>query len=223
MATPRDVVLTGFEALSASVVSDALDRYGMPGQVEGLQAVGNGMTTVGRAYTVGYVPVGVTRGTVGDYIDDVASGQMVVLDNSGRTDCTVWGGILSEVATDRGIAGTVIHGVCRDISVAVRLAYPLYSRGHFMRTGKDRVEVASTNQVVSLGKVQVQPGDILVADFDGVVVVPQAVEEKVLVAATEIKEAEDRILDLALSGVTLAKARADGGYHNLQRDVHDQE
>jgi 4-hydroxy-4-methyl-2-oxoglutarate aldolase len=167
--------------------------------------------------------VGATKGTVGDYIDNVAPGQIVVLDNAGRTDCTVWGGILSEVAADRGISGTVINGVCRDVNAADRLAYPLYSRGQFMRTGKDRVQVAGTNEVVTLGSVQVQPGDILVADRDGVVVVPQSVEEKILAAAQEIQEAEDRILGLALSGQSLASARAEGGYHLLQRSAGDAE
>jgi regulator of RNase E activity RraA len=222
MVLSADAVRDGFIGLSAAVVSDALDRYGLQGQADGLRALGNGSITVGRAYTVRYVPVGATRGSVGDYIDDVAAGQVVVLDNSGRIDCTVWGGILSEVAVGRGIAGTVIHGVCRDVIAAKRLGYPLYSRGQFMRTGKDRVEVVSINEVVSLGTVQVQPGDLLVADLDGVVVVPQAVEDKILAAAREIKEAEDRILDRALSGETLANARAAGGYHRLQRGVRDQ-
>ena len=51
---------------------------------------------------------------------------------------TVWGGIMTEVASIRGVAGPVIDGVCRDVSASLARGYPLFSRGRFMRTGKDR-------------------------------------------------------------------------------------
>ncbi len=114
---------------------------------------------------------------MGDYIDDVPSGSVVVLDNSGRTDCTVWGDILTGVASRRGIAGTVINGVCRDVARARSIGYPVFSRGSYMRTGKDRVEVDRMDVPVSLGEVQVRPGDILVGDGDGVVVIPRIHED----------------------------------------------
>ena len=94
-----------------------------------------------------------------------------MLDNGGRTDCTVWGDILTAVAHQRGIAGTVIDGVSRDVRRALELGYPIYSRGRFMRTGKDRVEVAEVGGPVTIGGVQVAPGDLLVGDDDGVVAI----------------------------------------------------
>jgi regulator of RNase E activity RraA len=171
----------------------------------------------GRAYTVRYIPAGRDAGTVGDYIDDVPAGSVVVLANDGRTDCTVWGDILTAVASDRGVAGTVIDGVCRDVSRALGIGYPIYSRGRFMRTGKDRVEVADTRGAVSIGGVQVSNGDLIVGDDDGVVVVPAQYEQEVLAAAATISQREAAILSDALSSGSLRSARERHGYHQLQR------
>ena len=92
----------------------------------------------GRAWTLKYGPAGSPPGTVGDYIDDVAPGSVIVLDNGGRDNVTVWGDILTEVAHRKGIAGTVIDGINRDVALCLQLGYPVFSRDSWMRTGKDR-------------------------------------------------------------------------------------
>lgn len=171
---------------------------------------------VGTAYTIRYVPVGAVRGTVGDYIDDVLPGDVIVLDNNGRTDCTVWGDILTVTAKMKGISGTVIDGVCRDVPTILEEKYPIFSRGRFMMTGKDRVMVDAVQVMVSLGKVQVKPGDILVGDDSGVVVVPQEMAEKVLEAAQAIEEAEGSIVEAIRGGMSLKEARQKFSYHKLQ-------
>ncbi|MFC0529538.1 RraA family protein [Phytohabitans kaempferiae] len=212
-------ITAGFRALSTATVSDALDRLGLLGAAIGLAPLAPGQRMVGRAFTVRYVPVGVPAGTVGDYIDDVPAGSVVALDNAGRTDCTVWGDILTAVAHRAGIAGTVVNGVPRDVRRALDLGYPIYSRGRLMRTGKDRVEVAETGGTISLGTVQVKPGDLLIGDDDGVLAVPRSREADVLAAAREIAEREDRIVADALTGTSLRQARARYGYHALQQRV----
>ena len=111
---------------------------------------------------------------------------VVVLDNGGRENATVWGDILTEVAHVRGLAGTVIDGVCRDVALCLKLNYPVFSRDHWMRTGKDRVQVEAVNIPVNIGDARVCPGDILRGDADGVVCLPQAHEEAILKIAEEI-------------------------------------
>jgi len=170
----------------------------------------------GAAFTVRYVPVGTIKGTVGDYIDEMMPGDVVVLDNNGRTDCTVWGDILTVTAKGKGIAGTVIDGVFRDLPRILDERYPIFSRGRFMMTGKDRVMVESTQVMVSIGSVQVKPGDILVGDDSGVVVVPQEMSAKVLEVAGTIEEAESRIVEAVQNGLSLGDARRKFGYHSLQ-------
>lgn len=201
---------------STPTLSDALDRLGIAGQVEGIYPADRGSRLAGRAFTVLYQPIDVEGGTVGDYIDDVSPGSVVVLDNGGRLDVTVWGDILTLVAQRRGLGGTAIHGICRDSDRALELGYPLFSRSHWMRTGKDRVKVAGVQVPVVLGNVRVRPGDVVIGDTDGLVVVPAGLEAEVLAVATEIERAEEAIRQEVLHGTPLREARQRAGYHTLQ-------
>ena len=212
-----DPTVQGFSELPTATISDALDRLGITGQVLGLAPLDPKFRLAGRAFTLRYRPTGlVERGNVGDYIDDVPPGEIVVLDNAGRLDCTVWGDILTAVSHRRGVGGTVIHGVCRDVQRALDLNYPIFSRGRYMRTGKDRVEVESLGQPVSLGEIQVRPGDILVGDADGLLVVPRVREAEVLQTAREIEDAEQAIERETAKGIRLDEARRTFRYHQLQ-------
>jgi regulator of RNase E activity RraA len=207
-----------YRVLANAEISDALDFFGLPGSAHGLSGVTGTFRFFGPAYTLRFAPVDKQDpGTVGDFIDDVLPGQVIVLDNGGRTDCTVWGGILSQIAQSRGIAGTVIHGVCRDVEEAVQCGYPIFSRGTFMRTGKDRVQVEAVNQSVSLGDVRVNKGDLVCGDRDGIVVVPASRIQEVLDKALAIHDTEQSIVDAVKSGLTLKQAREKLGYHQLQR------
>jgi len=205
-------------ALSTAEISDALDALGLPGSAQGIRHIAGTKKIMGPAFTVRLIPISRAEpGTVGDFIDDVPAGAVVVIDNGGRLDCTVWGGILSRVAAQRGIAGTVVHGTCRDTAEADAVGYPLYATSSFMRTGKDRVQVEAVNGPVSLGDVRVMPGDLVCADADGVVVIPAAQAEAVLAKALVTREKEERILEAALAGQPLREARKQFGYHTLQR------
>jgi len=209
-----------FEGLDTPGVSDALDKLGLPGQCLGVVPLDNySKVIVGPAFTVQYVSASVPPGTVGDFIEDVAPGDVVVIDNGGRTDCTVWGDIMTQYAGTRQIAATVIDGVCRDVNKALGDGYPMFSKGRFMRTGKDRVQVQSVNQPVSIGTARVCARDIVVADANGVVIVPRARAAEVAVCARQIESIEADIRALISQGKTLKEARAALGYHSLQRKV----
>jgi 4-hydroxy-4-methyl-2-oxoglutarate aldolase len=210
-------VVADWRRFATATVSDALDRLGIAGQCLGIKPLAPEFKLVGRAFTVLYRPLAQRKGSVGDYIDDVAADEVCVLDNGGRLDATVWGDILTRVAHKRGIAGTVIHGVCRDVARSMALSYPLFSRGATMRTGKDRVQADAFNVPISLGEVRVEPADLLIGDADGVIVVPQSRESEVLELASAIEEAEDKIRAAAESGMKLSEARQQFGYYTLQR------
>lgn len=219
--TPLDPAISArLRALSTSALSDALDRLGLAGAVEGLAPMspgqGGGTGIAGRAFTVAYLPAGAQGGTVGDFIDDLGPGDVVVIDNRGRTDCTVWGNIMTEVAKARGIEGTVIDGVNRDLGESREIGYAIWSRRGHMRTGKDRVVLQALQVPVALGHVRVDPGDLIRADDNGVVVIPAARAEDVLATAEAIEAKEDDILALVRGGLALGEARARHGYHALQ-------
>ena len=203
--------------ISTSTVSDALDRLGIAGQCLGIKPVDVKFRMCGRAHTMRTVPAEIEPKSVGDYIDDVPSGAVIVIDNGGRQDKTVWGDILTFLAHKMGIAGTVIDGNCRDIHRCIEIDYPVYSRGWSMRTGKDRVQLEDINIPVSIGDARVAPGDILLGDADGVLVIPRGAEDMVIELARGIDAAEEKIMEAIKGGMRLDEARSKFKYHDLQR------
>lgn len=202
--------------LDTTAISDAMDRLGIAGQCLNIKPLDPRFRLTGRAFTILYGPAGTPPGTVGDYIEDVPVGGVVVLDNGGRENATVWGDILTWVANRRGVAGTVIDGACRDTHLARELGYPIYSRSYSMRTGKDRIQVEAMGGPVNIGDARVNQGDILRGDADGVVAIPQAHEDAILTNAEQIDAAESEIRRLVNEGNTLTEARKQLGYHKLQ-------
>ncbi|MGW6910031.1 RraA family protein [Streptomyces sp. NPDC054940] len=210
-------LLARLRALPTAALSDALDRSGIEGALHGIAPLANDFRAVGPAFTVRYAPVDESgAGTVGDFLDDVPPGAVIVVDNGGRTDVTVWGGIMTEVAAHRGIAGTVVNGVCRDVSASLAQSYPLFSRGRFMRTGKDRVRLVAVGEPVTVSGIEIRPGTLVCADADGVVVVPAVEAERIAETAERVERVEADIVAAARTGSTLREARARFGYHSLQ-------
>lgn len=209
-------VRSRLSGLSCTDLSDAMDRLALPCQCFGVMPLDRTFSLVGQAWTLRYGSVGQSGGTVGDYIDDIEEGQVVVLDNQGRLDATVWGDLLTSMAVRRKVAGTVIDGICRDVDRALELRYPLFARGNWMRTGKDRVRVEATQEPVTIGGIRVESGDWLRGDGDGLVVVPAARAEEVLQVAQQVHDAEERIRAAIARGTPLRQARKDEGYHSLQ-------
>ena len=216
-----DAIRERLSALDTPALSDALDRLGIDGQVLGIAPLDFSFRLVGQAFTVRMLPRGLSGKSVGDYIDDVDPGQVVVIDNQGRLDATVWGDILTTVARRDGVAGTVIDGVCRDVGRALELGYPIFARANTMRTGKDRVAAEAYNEPVQIAGVRVEPGDWLRGDADGVVVIPATVIDEVLAAADEINAAEDQIREGVAEGGNLSEIRQNLNYHALQTRAED--
>ena len=213
----QDQLVESFKALDTACVSDAMDKLGIPAGCHGIKPVVQGVKFAGHAFTIKYRACGeVERGTVGDFLDDVPAGHVVVIDNAGRTDCTVWGDIMTTLAHHKGVAGTVIDGVCRDVPKIRDLSYPIFTRDYYMMTGKDRVEVDGINVPVTISQRQVRPGDIVMGDDSGVVVIPASRAQEVLNIAREIEHTEQEILKRIAQGQSLRQAREELNYHALQ-------
>lgn len=208
-------------ALDCAALSDALDRCGINGQCYQIAACDRKFRMAGHAYTVLYRPAAFDEsGFVGDYIDDVPAGSVIVIDNRGRTDVTTWGNILTEMAHQRQLAGTVIDGINRDVALCSELNYPIYSRGAWMRTGKGRIQLAGLQVPVQVGGVTVHPGDLLRGDADGVVVIPRSMQSAVLSHAEEITGNENAVRTHIRSGMRMDEARRAQRYHELQSPAY---
>ncbi|HEY1617745.1 MAG TPA: RraA family protein [Streptosporangiaceae bacterium] len=212
MTTEQVIALC--RAHGTGAVSDALDLLGRNGGAEGLARQSGHGVIAGPAYTLRYEPVEAGElAPAGEFIDDVPAGAVVVVDNGGRTHCTVWGNILSEVARRRGIAGTVIDGACRDAGETRELGYSLWSRATFMKSGKNRVRLVAVQEPVSLGGTKVAPGDLVCADDSGVIVVPAELSGPAAEKIAQVTRMEAAVLDDIARGVPLAQARRAHGYN----------
>ncbi|MGW6659055.1 RraA family protein [Rhodococcus sp. NPDC055024] len=203
------------EQLDTAAVSDALDSLGLTGHLKALVPRVPGSRTVGPAYTVTYRPV--TESASGfhnaaNYLDDVPAGSVVVVDNFANTDCTNWGGLLTSVAQRQGVRGTVVHGAARDIAEIRDANYPLFSVGVSMVSGKNRVELDSVGREVTVGTVIVRPGDLVIADDNGVLVIPEDRAPEVITRAEAVERTEAKIAAAVSEGIRLDEARSRFGY-----------
>lgn len=203
-------------ALDTCALSDALDRAGIDGQAVGIVPMDRSMRFVGQAVTVRMLPTGLSGKSVGDYIDEVAPGQVVVIDNGGRLNATVWGDILTLTASRNKVAGTVIDGVCRDAERSREVDDPLFARANTMRTGKDRVCAEEYGVPVQLAGVRVEADDWLVGDADGVVVIPASRVDEVAEIAERITAVEDAIRASVDAGERLDRSPEKFRYQALQ-------
>lgn len=211
------IFLERLSELPTASVSDALDSLKLPGQIIGLSRQATTQVIAGRIFTVRYeTVVGDEQATVGDFLDDVSPGDVIFIDNKGRQDCTTWGGIMSQVAADGAIAGAIVNGACRDIKTSTEANFPIWSSAVFMRTGKDRVRCAEVQGTLDVSGVKVEPNDYVLADADGVLVIPQRHIEDVLQIAETIDAVEASIVEAVKAGSTLVDARKRHSYHTLQ-------
>ena len=125
-------------------------------------------------------------------IEAAQAGDIIVIDNAGRPDISTWGGLLSLSAKLKGLSGVAIDGACRDLDESRDVGFPVYARGVVPMTARGRVMQESCNQEIQFAGVQVRPGDLVIADGSGVVIIPREKEQEVVGAAEAIykKEAE---------------------------------
>jgi regulator of RNase E activity RraA len=201
--------------LDTAAVSDALDSLGLSGALFGILARLTGKKMAGPAFTVQYQSLDASRKgfqNAANYIDKVPPGAVVVISNDGDTTCTNWGDILTRKAIFQGIAGTVINGSARDIETIRELNYPLFSRGIFMVSGKNRVELKATNVPVRFGDVTIEPGDWIFGDDNGVLVIAPENLQEMIERAEVVQETEINIVRSIHAGEELVNARERFGY-----------
>mgnify|MGYP002631628795 FL=1 len=214
----RDALVERLSKLDACTVSDALDALAIKGATLGIRPQWPCPRIAGRAVTVKLKPQGVEKPTrhLGTEAIDVAdAGDVLVMELAGRTDVPGWGGLLSLAAATKGIAGIVIDGACRDIDDSAAAAFPVYARGVVPITARGRVIQDSVNEEIQFAGVQVHPGDYVVADGSGTIIVPQARAEEVIAKGEEIAAREARMADAVRNGASIVTVMEQGGYEQM--------
>ena len=205
-------LLEQYLALDTATVSDALDICGLPPGQGGLRPVWGRPRIAGFAATVELEPLtGEHAGAhiLTDAIAGAGAEDVMVIANDGRTDVSCWGGIVSIGAAMRSIRGVVADGACRDVGQARALGFPVFARGQVPVTARGRLQQKSTGAPVRLGQVTVRPGDVVLADEGGVVVIPRERAGEVLEAARGVRAREEQIEREVRAGVPLPVAMRD--------------
>lgn len=204
-----------FEALSTTNISDAMDALDIRGSTYGIRPMWHTMGKVlGPAVTLKMTAAGQTKGEhhLGVRAIDAANpGDVIVVDNGGRLDTSCWGGVLATGASVKGLSGVVIDGACRDLDDCVELNFPVYARGTVVATARGRVQEESTNTMIQFGGVQVRPGDIIMGDKSGVVVVPAEWVDQVLEKAEQLFQKEEAMVAQIRSGHSMLEV--DSAFH----------
>ncbi|WP_327660630.1 MULTISPECIES: RraA family protein [unclassified Streptomyces] len=198
--------IEAFRSIATASVADAVEQFAARGYLSGtIRQVLPGKL-VGPAVTVLEVPSPepVPPEHALRAIDESAPGSVVCI-AAGGADVAVWGGLMSAGAVANGVAGAVLDAGVRDIEEIRRdyPQFPVYARGGVPATTVGRYRTVSLNEPVEMGGTRVYPGDLIVADSDGVVCVPADRVPQVLEAAQEIERREREQTALILESGSL--------------------
>lgn len=193
----------------SAVFSDVCDSMGLRGQTvsPGMLPLGGAGTLIGWARTARSVPVEEPParhyGAEIDFIDSLRPGDVAVVDCSQRP-AAAWGELFSTASKGRGARGAVIDGLIRDRRKIVELDFLVSARGCRPTDSLGRVSIADIDGGITLGGVHVQSGDLIVADEDGITVVPRGHAERAIELALAKASVENKARDLLLAGGKLA-------------------
>lgn len=190
--------------LFTAVIGDVLDQRGYRHQFlpAGIVPLVSGTRLVGRAMTVLETPYmeGEGNGPLADRpfglmfeaLDDLQPDEIYITDGT-TLNCALWGGLMSTRAMHLKAAGAILNGYVRDTSEIRKLGFPVFSRGAYAQDQGVRGKVVDYRMPLRIGDVLIQNGDLIVADDEGVLIVPQSIEEEAIAAAEEKMATENQV------------------------------
>jgi regulator of RNase E activity RraA len=192
----REPIIERLAKLDTCAVSDALDSLNLKGATWGVRPQWPCPKIAGRAVTMKIKPAGLQQPTqhLGTApIETAEPGDIIVIDNGGKLEFSCWGGLLALSAKLKGVSGVVIDGASRDIDEARDLEFPVYARSVVPMTARGRVMQESYNQEIQFAGVQCHPGDLVLADGSGVIIIAKEKENEVVAAAETIYAKEQEM------------------------------
>lgn len=214
----QDELVARLSKLDTCAASDALDRLALRGTTIGIRPVWPCPRIVGRAVTVKVKPAGLVKSTqhlCTPAIEAAKPGDILVVDNGGRPDVSAWGGLLSLASKLKGLSGVVIDGACRDVDESRDVGFPVYARAVVPLTARGRIMQDTINEEIEFGNVQVHPGDLVIADGSGVVIIPAARAAEVVAEAEKVAAHEAKMAEGIRSGRSVVEVMETLGYETM--------
>lgn len=208
----QSILYDRLSALDTNTVSDALDFLGLPGATFGIRPLWDCPKVVGRASTIQLGPKADAKPTVhliSPVIDAVTTDDRVLVIAGGSEGISCWGDILANAARGKGIRGSLIDGVSRDIEGSESIGYPVYGRGITMISARNRVIQIDSGKPVQFAGATVNEDDYVIADRCGTVFVPAARIEEVLDLGERIARRQDGMVAAVRAGRSVADVMHD--------------
>lgn len=202
MSSEREMTLKEicdrYRSVFVPAVADVLDQRDLWNQTmhRDIQGITMGMRVAGPAFTIVGLPERRTDKSIrkgAEVMDYIGPHQVAVMTTGGDTRAGHWGELLSNAARARGATGAVVDGGLRDTSRVIQMGFPVFCRFRCPADARGRFNVVDMEEPVVCGDVLVHPGDFIVGDSDGVVVVPRELAIEVLLEAERWVASEDEI------------------------------
>ena len=213
MTPPAEITLPLMrQALTSAVVSDALDAEGHPRQSPRvpLKPLTADVVLVGRCKTTLWAEMAHPDPKPYELelraVDSCRPDDVLIAAASGSLRSGVWGELLSTAARNAGCVGVIVDGAVRDTRQMRAMGFPCFARATIVYDSRDRQRVIDLDVQVEIDGVVFAPGDLVIADADGVVVVPRAVEAAVVRRAWDKVHAENRVRDAIRGGMKATTA-----------------
>ena len=211
MAVSSELIERARSELYSAVLSDTLDFLGEKRQAmhSGIRPLDDGLVLCGRARTAMYMEVFHVEPGENPYdleialIDDLGAGDVAVMGCGGSARIAPWGELLSTAAQARGAVGCVTDGLVRDIKRVRAMRFPVFHGGIAPLDSKGRGKVMAVDVPIACAGVDVHPGDLVLGDADGVIVVPEALAEQAVRLALEKVGGENRVREELARGDSL--------------------
>jgi 4-hydroxy-4-methyl-2-oxoglutarate aldolase len=203
--------------LYSAVVCDALDAAGFPNQSPRvpIKPLTSGGVLVGRCKTTLWAEMAHADPQPYELelqaVDTCRPDDVLIAAAGGTMRSGLWGELLSTAARRSGCVGAIVDGAVRDVVKMTAMGFAVFARGTCVYDSKDRNRVIDVDVPVEIDGVRFSPGDLVFADADGIVVVPQAAEAKVIQAAWNKVHAENEVRDAIRGGMTATEAFAKYG------------
>lgn len=197
--------------LYVAVIGDILDGFKRYHQIlpPSIKAMKHGQVIVGRAMTVLMCDVfGEQKkpfGRLTEALDQLRKNEVYIC-TGGTNRCAYWGELLTTTAKARGAVGAIIDGYHRDTRQVEKIDWPVFSKGSFAQDSGVRTQVLDYRCSIEIQDVTINSGDLLVADLDGVVVIPKELEKEVIEKALEKVSGEKNFLEAIRNGLSSTQA-----------------
>ena len=214
---PVKELLARFEQLYTGAVNDVLREFcrldqALPGHILPLREY---RTVAGLAFTVKSAPNAMIRGEMEfrtQMLDELHEDTFVIWDTSQDEKATLWGGVMTATAKRIGVKAACIDGGIRDTHQILEADFPIFYKYRISNGSLGRCLITHYQVTLKIGDVTIKPGDIILGDIDGVLVVPRDIACDVLKRAEEIRANEERIFGWVDEGKTIKEITEEGGY-----------